>query len=171
MPGKRVKIGRIVRPQGKGGEVRVEPWLSPLKDYLGLREVVAEGSEGQTRLYAVEAGRLMGRAVILKLRGVASIEQAEALRGQFLSAEREDLSPLPEGDYYWEDLEGLEVLDEGGAPLGKVKGAFPTGSNDVLVIQGERELLLPALKEVILQVDPEGGRMVVRLPEGLLDDA
>ncbi len=171
MPGRGVRIGRILRPQGKAGEVKVEPWLTPLDKYLGLREVLAEGNEGQGRPYAVEAGRLMGGAVILKLRGVASIEQAEALRGQFLSAEREDLPPLPEGDYYWEDLEGLEVFDEGGACLGKIKGAFPTGSNDVLIIEGEQEVLLPALKEVILEVDPEGGRMVVRLPEGLLNDA
>jgi 16S rRNA processing protein RimM len=100
---------------------------------------------------------------------VASVEAAEALRGSLLSLPESELAPLPEGEYYAHQIVGLEVFESDGAPLGKVVGLFPTGSNDVYVVDGPRgELLLPAIDDVILEVDVPGGKMVVSLMDGLL---
>jgi 16S rRNA processing protein RimM len=103
------------------------------------------------------------------MEGCTDRTAAEALVGSLVRISRDRLPPLPEGEYLWEDLLGLEVLDEGGAPLGRVVEIFPTGSNEVLVVRdgGGEEILLPAIREVGREVDLEGGRLRVRLMEGL----
>ena len=93
---------------------------------------------------------------------------AETLVGKDLLAPRENLPDLGEDTYYWQDLMGLEVMDLNRGSIGRIKSIFPTGSNDVLVVQGgDGETLVPVLETVIKDVDLDANRMTVDLPEGL----
>ena len=105
---------------------------------------------------------------LLHLEGVDDIGKAASLVGSRVFASSEYLEKLSSGEYYWRDLLGLAVVTEEGLILGKIRGIFPTGGNDVYICSGgEREILLPAIAEVIRKVDLEGGTMVVRLLDGL----
>jgi len=107
--------------------------------------------------------------VLLTLVGVDDRDAAEALRGQWIYVAIEDALPLGEGEYYHFQIVGLQVITAEGEALGRITEILPTGANDVYVIQGPRgEILVPALEGVILNVDLPNGRMIVRLPEGLL---
>jgi len=119
--------------------------------------------------YAVRRARVHESQVLLTLVGVDDRDAAEALRGQWIYVAIEDALPLGEGEYYHFQIVGLQVITAEGEALGRVSEILPTGANDVYVIQGPRgEILVPALEGVILNVDLPNGRMIVRLPEGLL---
>jgi len=159
-----VAVGRVLSAHGLRGEVKVEPLTALLEHFTAGRRLWI----GQAA-HEVEASRQQKDSVLLKLSGVASVEAAKALRGCPLSLPESELAPLPEGEYYAHQIVGLEVYDRDGAPLGKVVELLPTGSNDVYVVDGPRgELLLPAIDDVIIEVDVAGGRMVVSLMDGML---
>jgi 16S rRNA processing protein RimM len=161
-----VAVGRVVAPHGLRGEIRVQPLTAQSEHFAAGRTLWIEETA-----HEVEASRRQRGFVLLRLSGAASVEAAEALRGSLLSLPESELAPLPEGEYYAYQIIGLEVYDGDGARLGKVVGLFPTGSNDVYVVDGPRgELLLPAIDDVILEVDVPGGKMVVSLMDGLLPE-
>ncbi len=161
-----IAVGRVVAPHGLRGEVKVEPLTANSEHFAAGHTLWIEETA-----HEVEASRRQKGFVLLRLAGVASVEAAEALRGSLLSLPESELAPLPEGEYYAHQIVGLEVYDGDGARLGKVVGLFPTGSNDVYVVDGPRgELLLPAIDDVILEVDVPGGKMVVSLMDGLLPE-
>lgn len=158
-----VVVGRIVTAHGVKGEVKVEP----LTDFP---ERFARGS--RLWLDGVELGVMSGRwqrsQVIVKLDGVDSREAAEALRGKELTVP--DVAELPVGEdlYYLHDIVGLRVESRDGEALGEVYDVLSTGSNDVYVVRGDGgEMLLPALEDVVLEVDVAGGRIVVDVPDGI----
>jgi 16S rRNA processing protein RimM len=92
------------------------------------------------------------------------------LVGSQLLVDRNQLPPLPDGEYYWCDLLGMTVVLDDGSPLGEITDIIATGSNDVYVVKsGEREVLVPAIEDVVLNIDPVAGEMRVALLEGLLD--
>ncbi len=106
---------------------------------------------------------------LVKLVGIDTRDQAEGLKGGELVIHPEELPELPQGEFYHFQLLGMSVEDEDGHYLGTLEDIFPTGSNDVYVVRsGGEEILLPAIDEVIRQVDPEKKRMVVRILEGLV---
>jgi len=112
----------------------------------------------------VEEGRIQGRTLVAKLAGSDDRDQATAFRGAAISVHRDELDDrgLREGEYFWTDLEGLSVETQDGVLLGEVVNLFETGANDVMVVRGERERLLPYLwQQVVLEVDLDSGRMVV----------
>jgi 16S rRNA processing protein RimM len=144
------------------GELKVEPLTDFPQRFEGGSELWLDGTA-----YAVERGRWQRRQVILKLRGIETRDQAEALQGKTLLApaalELED-----EGVYYLHDILGAAVLDEAGETLGEVAEVLATGSNDVYVVRGPKgELLLPALDDVVLAVDVKARRITVAVPQGL----
>lgn len=117
---------------------------------------------GTSRLYRVAEGRVHGKGIVVRLDGVADREQARALLGCDISVERHQLPPLAEGEFYWVDLLGLEVVTVTGVVLGAVTDFIETGANDVLVVRGEREHLVPYLPEqVVTAVDRAAGRITV----------
>jgi 16S rRNA processing protein RimM len=159
-----IAIGRILAPHALRGEVKVQPLTARAEHFAAGRTVWIEDASLE-----VEAVRRQRAFVFLKLSGVDSIEAAEKLRGRILSLPEAELEPLSEDEYYAYEIVGLEVYDRDGAHLGKVTGLFPTGSNDVYVVRGPLgEILLPAIDDVILEVDVPGGKMVVSLMEGML---
>lgn len=140
--------------------------MQPLTDF-------PERFEAGSRLWiagqewVVQRGRWAGRSVILKLRGLETRNEAETLRNAELTVP-EPAAIEEEGVYYLHDIIGLPVFDADGEALGKLAEVLTTGSTDVYVVHGERgELLLPALEDVITQVDIDGGRIVVDVPEGI----
>ncbi|MDR5710211.1 MAG: ribosome maturation factor RimM [Armatimonadota bacterium] len=165
---RKLRIGTITRPHGLRGEVRVLPDTDLPDRFQALRRVLVAGSEGEVP-YEVESVRPHGRFFLVKLRGVESREAAEALRDGELCIPEEEASPLPEGTYYVADILGLEVRTTEGEVLGRVREVLRTGANDVYVVAGEREILLPAIEDVIQEVNLGSRYMVVRLLPGLVD--
>lgn len=157
-----VTVGRILAPHGIRGELKVQPLTDfPERFETGSRLWL----NGQQ--WVVQRGRWAGRSVILKLRGLETRDEAEALRGAELTVpevtELED-----EGVYYLHDIVGLSVFDADGQQIGRLDDVFSTGSTDVYVVRGDRgELLLPALDDVVTEVDVADGRIVVAIPEGI----
>jgi 16S rRNA processing protein RimM len=143
--------------------MKVEPFTTRLEHFAAGESLWIEGVP-----YEVESLRQQKGFVLLKLAGVASREAAEELRGRFLSLPEEALEPLPEDEYYAYQIVGLEVYEQDGEHLGKVTELFPTGSNDVYVVEGPRgRILVPAIEDVVVELDVAGGKMVVSLMDGM----
>lgn len=118
-------------------------------------------------MFEVEESRAHKGGFLVKLAGVDDRDLADALRGVQVVVRRDQLMPLPENTWYVYELEGLQVYTEAGEHLGVLDEVLFTGGNDVYVVKGEREILLPAIRQVIREVDVAAGRMVVHLLEGL----
>ena len=165
-----IEIGRIVRSHGLEGRVKVLSYLESPEVLNTLSELLVGRSEQKAisiPLVAVQAGKDL---LILKLGGIDDRDGAERLRGSTLWMPAEKMQKLPEGEYYWRDIIGLQVVTEVEEILGRIESVFPTGGHDVFVCRGGgREILLPAIGEVIIKIDPDRGVMVVRLPKGLVE--
>jgi len=127
------------------------------------------GATAKTALpFQIAAVRTTKRSILLELEGVSDAAASNALAGFHLYIPSERLNALQENEYYWRDILGLNVVTEEGLKLGQIEKIIPTGGNDVYVCAGgEREILLPAIENVIKVVDIERGLLVVRLLEGL----
>jgi 16S rRNA processing protein RimM len=164
IPSGHVAIALVLAPHGVRGELKVEPFTTHAENFDTGRTLWIEETT-----HKVEASRRQKASFILRLSDVTTIEAAETLRGRLLSLPESDLAPLAEDEYYAYQIVGLDVYESDGARLGKVVDLIPTGANDVYVVRGPRgEILLPAVEDVILEVDVAGGRMVVSLMEGML---
>lgn len=163
-------VGVVTRPHGVRGEVRVRPDTDFPERLLALRKVtLACGDRRAT--YVVERMRPQGAMFLMKLAGVDTIDAAEALRGCALQVARADAAPLPPGRHYVDDVIGLRVVTTDGATLGTIEEVLRTGSNDVYVVRGgEREVLVPAIADVVREIDPAAGIAVVWLMPGLLGE-
>jgi 16S rRNA processing protein RimM len=153
----RLAVARIVGAKGLAGRVRVEPLTDRAERLAAGARVFLEGEAVARGILAAETA---GRTPVLQLEGVADRGTAEALRGHYLEV---DATSLPEGSYYWHQLVGLRVTDPHGAPLGSVTEVFRAGENEVYRIEDDagHELLVPALRTVVLEIDVDAGRMVV----------
>jgi len=160
-----LEIGKIVKSSGLKGRLKVLSYCESTRELKSPDRVfVGEDSE-HVSLFTVRYLRAKGGSFTLELEGIDSIETAGELVGQsvFLEPER-----LPEGEYYWKDIIGLDIVTESGLKLGAITTVLPTGSNDVYICSGdEGEILIPAFDDVVREIDIEKGVMVVRLPEGL----
>lgn len=165
--GDMVTIGRIVRPQGRKGEVVVEPLSDRPDRFPSLRQAFVAGEAGSARPVRIQDAWPHKGRFVLKLEGVDSIDDAERFRGLDLRVPEEDLSALPEGSYYHHQLRGLRVEDGEGREVGRVAELMETGGEAaVLVVRGPNgETLIPLADAFVLRVDLAGGRVVVRVPE------
>lgn len=162
-----VAIGAIVRPQGRKGEVLVEPLSDVPTRFPSLRRAwLPDGAGGAREARVASCWPHKGRFV-LKLEGVDSIEAAERLRGQELRIDEEALEPLPPGSYYHHQLRGLAVEDAEGGELGRVEDVVETGAGaPVLVVRGRgSEVLIPLAQDFVSRVDLEQRVLVARRPE------
>jgi 16S rRNA processing protein RimM len=158
-------IGRIAGPRGIHGELKVSIESEDPGRFLEL-DVVYLGESFER--FAVQRARLFKDHALLTLAGLNTREAAERWRGVYVYVHLDDALPLEDGSYYYFQIEGLSVSTDEGEELGRVVEILATGANDVYVVRGQTgELLIPALKHVILQIDLEAGRMVVHLPAGL----
>jgi 16S rRNA processing protein RimM len=162
-------VGRVIKPHGVHGEVRVE-LLTDLPKRFEWLEVIYVG-EHQPRPVKIESVRYHQGFVLLKLAGYPSRTEAELLRGELLQVPESEAIPLEEGEYFLFQLEGVEVYTEQGEHIGRVTEVLETGANNVFVVDGQaQQFLVPDVPDVIKEIDLENGRLVIRPLPGLLND-
>ena len=162
-----LQVGAITSTHGLRGEVKVFPTTDDPGRYDDLEQVWADMGREMKPL-TVERVKYFKQFVIVKFRGLDTIEAVEPYVKKELYVTRADAVSLEENEYFIADLIGMEVLDEEGSSLGRISQVLSTGANDVYVVTGgEREILIPAISQCILEVDVAGGSMRVHLLEGL----
>jgi 16S rRNA processing protein RimM len=159
-----VAVARIVGPWGLHGDLKVEILTDfPQRFAAGSRVCMGDVA------YVIEKYRWQRGRALLKLAGIDSATAAEALRHRLLEVPETELHPLGEGEFYYFQILGLEVRTTTGEVLGRVEQIISTGSNDVYVVRGPRgEVLIPAVDDVVKNVDPAAGHIEVEAVEGLL---
>lgn len=163
-----VAVGRVTRAHGVKGEVAVLPLTEVATRFEPGSRVLAGEDQGR-ELTISEARPYRGRVLVF-FDGVKDRDQAEALQGTYLFVPTSEAPVLPAGEYWTHDLIGCAVATEAGRALGTLVEVILTPANDVWVVQGEEgETLVPALKEVVVEVDPAARRVVVREVPGLID--
>ncbi len=165
-----ITIGKAVKPFGVKGEMKIESLTDFPERFEKLKSVHLVSPAGKELVVTVRSVRYTGAVPYMLFKGYDTPEQAKTLNGWFLKVPEQETMPLPEGRYYWYELIGMEVVSEEGEKLGTIVDIFETGSNDIYVMkQGKREIYLPAIREVIKQVDRQAKRMVVHLMDGLME--
>lgn len=167
----RFQVGIITATHGIRGEVKVFPTTDDPKRFKRLKNVILE-SEREKLILEIEGVKFFKQFVILKFKGIDNINDVEKYRRAVLYVTRENAVRLRKDEYYIADLIDMKVENEDGSPLGVLKDVISTGANDVYDIEmtDGRQLLLPAIRECILEVDVENARMRVHILDGLLDD-
>lgn len=170
------QVGIIVSPHGVCGEVKVFPTTDDAKRYKRLKEAILDTGR-EHRPVEIEGVKFLKQFVILKFKGFDSINDVEKLRKCPLLVTRENAVPLGRDEYFVADLTGLKVLDEDGTEIGVLRDVMATGKNDVYVIDLDgrkryqaQELLLPAIRQCVLEVDVKAGFIRIHILEGLLDE-
>ncbi|HXX33154.1 MAG TPA: ribosome maturation factor RimM [Thermodesulfobacteriota bacterium] len=164
-------IGRVVKPHGVKGRVKVDYFGKDLRLPSFYHEIFIEDEEGKPESYEVLETVPQPPRLILRLKGIEKVEETKPLIGKEILVEKDSFLKLDEGEYYWIDILGMKVETQEGKGIGKIKEIFPTGANDVYVVEGKRgEILLPATEEVIESIDIERGVMKVVRKKGLWED-
>ena len=157
-----IEAGEIVNTHGVRGEIKMLPWLDSPEDMRGFTRCRIGGKD-----YAITACRVQNTCDLLKLEGVDTMEAAQALRGKTVTLYREDMD---EDVIFAGDLIGMEVFSQA-ERIGELTQVLDYPGHQVYVVKGEREYMLPAVKEFILSTDLDGNRMEVKLLEGMETDA
>ncbi len=165
-----LQVGIITSTHGVRGEVKVYPTTDDPRRFRRLKEVVLDTGKEKMNL-EIEGVKFFKQFVILKFKGLDNINDIEKYRQKSLYVTRKNAVRLQRDEYFIADLIGLKVQDEDGKELGTVKDVIETGANDVYEVEmaAGKSLLLPAIKQCILNVDVENGTMQVHVLEGLLD--
>lgn len=164
-----VPLGEIVTTHGLKGWLKLRPYNPDSSALLSAREVVLERKNSRS-VHALQAARLLPAAALVKLAGMDSLEQAEPWVGATLAVGDESLEPLGPGEYYYYQTIGLDVFDTAGQWIGKVIRVWMKPGGDLYVVAGhQKEHLIPAVREIIEKVDLIDGKLVIRVPAGLLD--
>lgn len=167
-----IAVGKIVKAHGVKGEVKVFPYGESMafqspggKLFLGgLSEVMNEA-------LTLMSARSQGKTWIVRFQELTSMDEAQRIIGCEVLLPEDDLPPTQEGEYYHYQLIGLEVVTKAGVVVGILRGVMETGSHDVYSVEScGREMLIPAVEEIICEIDLKQNRMVIDPPEGLLDD-
>jgi len=153
-------MGRIAAPFGVLGWVKVQPFSEEIDGLLDF-PVWHLGRGAEWREVNVSEAHVQGKTLVARLPGCNDRDAAAALKGLEVAVPREALPQAAENEYYWSDLIGMEVMNTQGVALGKVSDVLGTGANDVLVVEGERERLIPFVKQVVLEVDQSARRLSV----------
>jgi len=172
-----VTIGQIVAVQGNRGEVKVIPETEFPERFFQMDSVKLFEKKGEQpiKIISLEECRIHKGAIILKLNGVDSISHAEMLRGMLIKVGHDELMPLPEGRFYIFQIIGLEAITTTGLKLGVITDVLQTGANDVYVVRPYdgitrlKEILIPVIPQVVSEIKPEEGFVIIELMDGLLD--
>lgn len=167
---KRLEIGQIVNTFGLNGFVKVVPFTDDITRFELLESVYLVDKKHYKK-YDIEEVKYHKNMVLLKFKNIDDINAAENLRNLYLEIDRKDAVKLPENTYFIVDLIGLDVINiETKEVLGKIDDVFSTKSNDVYVVKDElgKQILIPAIKSVVKNVDLENGKIEIQLMEGLI---
>ncbi|MDD5460558.1 MAG: ribosome maturation factor RimM [Methylococcales bacterium] len=158
---KPIHIGKISGVFGVKGWLKVFSFTEPRENILNYSPWLLK-KDSETRLIAVVDGKLQGKAIVAQLKGIDDRDQATGVMGWDIFITPEQLPEAEEGEYYWSDLIGLKVETTQGVQLGIVDSLLETGANDVLIVHGERERVIPFLqKQTIMNIDLDAGRIIV----------
>ncbi|KAF1691294.1 ribosome maturation factor RimM [Pseudoxanthomonas jiangsuensis] len=161
-PRKLILMGRVTGAFGVRGDVKIESWTEPRAQIFRYQPWTLRAANGIERELSGARGRDTGKHVVATLPGCEDRDAAEALRGTEIWVPREVLPPPAPGEYYWVDLEGLRVVTVDGVALGEVSHLLSTGANDVMVVRGERERMLPFVQpDYVRSVDFDSGTITV----------
>lgn len=163
------EIGQIVNTSGLKGVIKVKPFTDDITKFNNFKTIYISIKK-ELKEFKIEQVRFSKNMVFLKLEGIDTIEEAENYRNLYLKVKRDKDEKLEEGSYYIVDIIGCKVYTDTQEELGKVDNVFSTGSNDVYVVKDElgKQILLPAIKEVIKNIDIENKTITVHLLEGLI---
>jgi len=163
-------VGKIICPWGIRGQVKVEPLTDDPKRFKNLPEVFIEFTDSPVFFKIESVAFVKNYFPIIKLEGINSRQEAETLRGYYIKIPRKYAVKLPKGHFFICDIIGLHVYDESGTYIGTVKDVLQTGANDVYVVesQDKKEILIPAIKQVVINVDLDNEKMIIRPLEGML---
>jgi 16S rRNA processing protein RimM len=161
-PTRRILIGRIHGAFGVRGEVKLESLTEPQGNLVRYQPWILRDAAGREREVSGAKARVGGKGLIGMLPGIEDRDAAEALRGAELYVPRSALPPPKDGEFYWIDLEGLRVENLEGVDFGRAAFVFPNGANDVLVVRGDRERMIPWLRpDFVRELDFDAGRILV----------
>lgn len=164
-----IKVGEIVNTQGVKGEIRVIP-TTDFPERFVENSQVSVLLRGQRKDYTIERAWEHKQFIIIKFIEISDMTEAEKLKGGLLQITPEELMPLPAGNYYIFQIIGLRVCDQSNQELGTIAQVLQTGANDVYVVKNDQgqEILIPAIKSVVKNIDINSGKMEVILPDGLI---
>lgn len=171
MEDKLLVVGKIVGTHGIQGRLRVTPYAESHATLSSQDLLYLKDRKGDIKGYEFVYVGTHKNVLLLELDGISSIGEAEKLIGASILIEKSKLPPTQEDEYYWFEIIGLKVFTDNGAFLGKVERVLQTGSNDVYVIrEGNKEYLIPAIADVVTEIDLANGIMIVQPMEGLFGD-
>ena len=153
--------GQIVNTHGVHGEMRIVPWADSPEFLCRFSTLYVDGSAME-----VTSSRVHKGSVIARFQGVDTVEAAMVLKGKTVQIRRAD-AKLPKGSFFLADIIGLDVVDEDGQKLGSLKEVLSPSIQQIYVVQGDREIMIPAVPEFILETNIESGYIKVRLIEGM----
>lgn len=166
-----LEIGQIIGTHGIKGTLKIKPLTDDIMRFSELKKVYMTIKKELIE-FSIEEVKYNNNTVLLKLKDIDTIESAQAYKGVYLQIDRKDSVELPENSYFIVDLIGLQVYDEeNNELLGKIEDIYNTGSNDIYVVRNEitgKQILLPAIKDVIKKIDIENKKIVVKIIEGLI---
>lgn len=167
-----IAVGRIVKTHGVKGEVKVFPYGESMAfQSPGGRLFLGGLSEVTNKAVTLMSARSLGKNWIVRFQELMSMNEAQKTVGCEVLLPEGNLPPTQEGEYYHYQLIGLEVVTKTGVVVGILRGVMETGSHDVYSVEShDREILIPAVEEIICEIDLKQNRMVIDPPEGLLDD-
>ena len=153
-------MGRVRAPHGLNGWIKIKPFTEEIEGLLDYPQWWL-GSEGQWQQHRVAESAVHGSMVVARLEGFTDRDAAAELRGRDVAVPRAAMPENREGEFYWNDLLGMEVCNRNAAKLGLVAKILETGANAVLVVQGDKELLVPFIQGVVVNVDLKARQLVV----------
>ena len=166
---KRLEVGQIVNTFGIKGFVKVYPYVNDILRFDNLKNVYVKSKKQESKL-EIEEVKYQKNMVLIKFKGIETVEQAEALRNSYLEIDRSQAIPLEKDEYFIADLLGLDVYLDTGEKLGVLDDIYNTGGSDIYVVKNEigRQFLLPYIDDVVKNIDLENGKITVHLLDGLI---
>ncbi|WP_329841592.1 ribosome maturation factor RimM [Stenotrophomonas sepilia] len=159
---RRILLGRVVGAFGVRGEIKLESWTEPRSAIFRYQPWIVRSPSGVETTVEGVRGRDSGKHLVARFPGVEDRDVVEAMRGTEIYVARSALPPPKPDEYYWVDLEGLDVTTTEGVALGQVSHLFSTGANDVVVVRGDRERMIPFVQpDFVKSVDFEANLIVV----------
>lgn len=164
-----MEIGQIVNTYGIKGFLKVVPYTDDITRFEDLKTIYIE-TKNSLKSVVIEEVKYAKNLVLLKLKGIDDINTAQIYKNCYIKIDRKDAVKLPEDSYFIVDLIGLQVYTDNNEELGNIVDVYPTGANDIYVVKNEtgKQVLLPAIGDVIKKVDIENKKMIVHLIEGLI---
>ena len=153
-------MGRVRAPHGLKGWIKVQPFTQEIEGLLDYRDWWV-GGDGQWQQYRISESAIHGSTVVARLEGFTDRESAAGVKGKDVAVPRAALPLIREGEFYWNDLLGMDVVQRDAGKLGVVARILETGANAVLVVEGDKECLVPFIENVIVNVDLKVRKVVV----------